>query len=306
MSSAINQSMGVREWSMLVLLSVLWGGSFFFVGVAVKELAPLTIVLVRVSLAAVTLWLIVFSMNIPRPGSVQAWRSLFTMGLLNNVIPFTLIVWGQTHIESGLASILNASLPMFTVIVAGLILPDERISLGKIIGVIIGLVGVIVMIGPSALGGLSSDVLAQLAIVLAAIVYSFAAVFGRRFKILGLHPITTAAGQVSASTMILLPVVLWIDKPLSQPMPGALVLSALIALAVGSTALAYILYFQLLSRAGATNLSLVTLLIPVSAIFLGFVFLDERLQLMHLLGMALIGLGLSAIDGRLWKKTRQV
>lgn len=287
---------------MLILLSILWGGSFFFIGIAVTELAPLTIVWFRVALAALTLWAVVFVAGIARPSDVRAWSALFTMGLLNNVLPFTLIVWSQTRIESGLASILNATLPMFTVLVAGLLLRDEQISTRKVAGVIVGLSGAIVMIGPAALGGLTSNVLAQLAIILAAIIYSFAAVFGRRFREFGLHPVATAAGQVTASALILLPVMLIVDQPLRQALPGASVLLALLALAVLSTAFAYILYFKLLSSAGATNLSLVTLLIPVSAIGLGYFFLDERLQLMHLLGMVLIAIGLSLIDGRLWQR----
>ncbi len=304
MQATINRTMGVRVWLSLLALSVLWGGSFFFVGVAVKELPPLTIVLTRVGLAAAVLWIIVFLFNIPRPNSLVQWRSLLVMGLLNNVVPFTLIVWGQTHIESGLASIINATTPLFGVLLAGLLLSDEQWDKLKLLGVGIGFLGTVAMIGPSALGGIGTDVLAQLAIVGAAISYGFASIFGRRFKTMGIHPTTTAAGQVTGSFLVLLPITFLIDQPLSLAMPSFAAWGSLIALAVVSTALAYILYFQILASAGATNLLLVTFLIPVSAILLGYLVLDERLAFNHFVGMCLIGVGLSAIDGRLWKRGR--
>ena len=296
--------MNLADWLMLIALSVLWGGSFFFVGIAVKELAPFTIVFIRLSLAALTLWIVILVVRIPVPGSISAWRALMIMGILNNVIPFSLIVWGQSHIESGLASIFNAMTPLFTVLVAGTFLADERISGMKIIGVLLGLCGAAVMVGSDALMGIGTDVLAQLAVMGAAVSYGFSTVFGRRLKSFALNPIALAAGQVTMSSLILAPVALLIDRPFSQAMPGLNIWAALIALAVFSTALAYILFFKVLTSAGATNVSLVTFLVPVSAIFLGFVFLDERLQLTHIAGMILIAAGLSAIDGRLWKNRK--
>ena len=287
---------------MLITLSVLWGGSFFFVGIAVKALTPLSIVFIRLSLAALTLWCVVLALKVPPPATLKAWLALLTMGVLNNVIPFSLIVWGQSHIESGLASIFNAMTPLFTVLVAGVLLVDERISRSKIAGVILGLAGATLMIGTDALSGFGTDVLAQLAVMAAAVSYGFAGVFGRRFKSLGLNPIAIAAGQVTMSSLILAPLAFFIEDPFTQPMPGIQVWAALVALAVLSTALAYILFFRILSSAGATNVSLVTFLVPVSAILLGFVFLGERLQLSHFAGMLLIALGLSAIDGRVWRK----
>ena len=293
--------MGIGIWLMLAGLSVLWGGSFFFVSVAVTALPPLTIVLIRVALAAMVLWSVVLFMRTPLPASLSAWQALLVMGILNNVIPFTLIVWGQTHIESGLASILNATTPLFGVVLAGLLLSDERFTRLKLLGVFFGFIGTVVMIGPSALQGLGVDTLAQLAIVGAALSYGLASVFGRRLKGMGISPVMAATGQVSLSTLLLLPLVLCVDQPLSLPMPAMNVWLAMIALAVFSTALAYILYFRILASAGASNLLLVTFLIPVSAIFLGYTFLHERLGMQHFLGMMLIGVGLSAIDGRLWR-----
>ncbi|MFK7859896.1 MAG: DMT family transporter [Granulosicoccus sp.] len=303
MTTTIRQSMNFQDWWRLIALSILWGGSFFFVGIAVKALTPLTIVLIRLSLAALMLWVVVRLLNVPLPATIKAWFALLVMGILNNVIPFSLIVWGQTHIESGLASIFNAMTPLFTVLVAGMLLVDERISRAKIIGVLLGISGAAVMVGADAIRGMSTDVLAQLAVMGAAVSYGFSTVWGRRFKTLGLNPIAVAAGQVTLSAVILAPLAFIIEKPLTQAMPGTQVWAALIALAVFSTALAYILFFRVLASAGATNVSLVTFLVPVSAILLGFVFLGERLELTHFAGMLLIALGLSAIDGRLWRKT---
>lgn len=298
--SAMNTSMSLHNWLMLLLLSVLWGGSFFFVGVAVTALPPLSIVLLRVAMAACVLWGVVIFLKVPLPGSRSAWLALLLMGLLNNVIPFSLIVWGQTHIESGLASILNATTPLFGVVLAGLLLSDERLTPLKVVGVLTGFIGTVWMIGPSALQGLGGDTLAQLAIMGAALSYGFASVFGRRFKRMQVEPVMAATGQVTLSSVILLPVVLLVDQPWTLAMPGMPVWFSLAAMAVFSTALAFILYFKVLASAGASNLLLVTFLIPVSAVLLGYFFLHERLDTQHFIGMGLIGLGLSAIDGRLW------
>ena len=291
---------------MLLTLSLLWGGSFFFVEVIISELPPLTVVFLRVVLAAIALWLFALVIGLRPPMTIGAWTAFLIMGLLNNVIPFTLIVWGQTHIASGLASILNATTPLFTVIVAGFLLVDERTTSMKLIGVIIGFIGVILMIGPSALSGLETDVLAQIAVLGAAVSYAFAGVFGRRIKAMGIDPVVTAAGQVTASSLVLAPAAIYIDRPFSLEIPGIEVITSIIGLAILSTAVAYILYFRILASAGATNLLLVTFLIPISAILLGSLVLGESLELIHYLGMALIGFGLSAIDGRLWRRKRRL
>lgn len=309
MTSSINTSMGMREWLMLITLSLLWGGSFFFVGVAVAELPPLTIVTLRVGLAAITLWIIVLFMGLSLPKSPNVWVAFLIMGLLNNVIPFSLIVWGQTHIASGLASVLNATTPLFGVIVVGLLLVDERATAMKLGGVVVGFLGVVMMIGIPSLDSVKQGtILAQIAILGAALSYAFASVFGRRFKAMGLKPIIIAAGQVTGSTALLAPVAFYVDGPLALLGPGSpsiIVWASILTLAVFSTALAYILYFKILASSGATNILLVTLLVPVSAIFLGLLFLNETLQWVNLAGMALIAIGLSAIDGRLWKRKSQ-
>lgn len=295
------------SWLLLVSLSVLWGGSFFFIGVAVTELPTFTVVVSRVVLAALILWLLMLASRRPMPGITTGpdrviWLSFFGMGLLNNAIPFSLIVWGQAHIASGVAAILNATTPLFTVLVAHALTQDERLSAAKMFGVVMGFIGVAIMIGGSALQSLGAAggvvVLAQLAILAGAVAYAFAGVFGRRFKTLGVSPMATATGQVTASSLIMVPMMLVIDQPWTLSMPSVNTLLALIGLAALSTSLAYILYFQLLERAGATNLLLVTFLIPISAIALGIGFLGEVLLPKHIIGMVMIGLGLTAIDGR--------
>ena len=301
MTSSINPSMGAREWTRLIVLSVLWGGSFFFVGVAVADLPPLTIVTLRVGIAAITLWGIALMMGLRPSKRGGDWVAFLKMGLLNNVIPFVLIVWGQTQIASGLASILNAATPLFTVIVAGLLLPDERLTPLKFIGVITGFIGVVVMIGLPAIGG-GGGWLAPVAIIAAALSYAFAGVYGRRFKTMAIHPIITAAGQVTASALVLMPIAIIVDGLPHMTAPSLETWAAVIGLAVLSTAIAYVLYFKILESAGATNLLLVTLLVPVSAILFGSLFLNESLERVHFVGMTLIALGLSAIDGRLWKR----
>ncbi|MEJ6633382.1 MAG: EamA family transporter [Oceanospirillaceae bacterium] len=303
MLAAVNTIMNRREWAMLVTLSVLWGGSFFFAEIALESLPPLTIVTLRVGLAAITLWLVVLALKLPIPNSPPIWIAFLTMGLLNNVLPFSLIVWGQSQISSGLAAILNATAPLFGVIVAGILLRDESATPLKITGVVIGFAGVIVMMDLSSIA--TSSLLAQLAILAAALSYACASVYGRRFKATGLNPILVAAGQVTGSTLLLLPIALWVDGNDPYANVPAQVWAAIISLAMFSTAAAYILYFKLLASAGATNILLVTLLVPVSAILLGWLFLEESLQTPHIIGMAMIALGLSAIDGRLWRRASE-
>ncbi len=291
--------MTARVWIWLLSLSVLWGGSFFFAKVALGELAPLSVVLGRVALAAIALNFVLaltvgslFQRKVP-------WRSFLAMGLLNNLVPFALIFWGQTQIASGLASILNATTPLFTMVVAHFLTRDERIDAIKLGALLIGIGGVAVLVGPDALVG-SHGVLGQLACLGAALSYAFAGVYGRRFKAMGVAPLDAAAGQVTASAMLILPIMLTVDQPWTLPaFPSATVWASLAGLALLSTALAYVLYFRILAAAGATNLLLVTFLIPVTAILLGASVLGEQLLPRHFAGMALIGLALVAIDGRL-------
>ncbi|MBL6951029.1 MAG: DMT family transporter [Alphaproteobacteria bacterium] len=297
--------MSPLEWGLLVTLSVLWGGSFFFNGIAVRELPTFTVVVVRVALAALILLVVMGITGQKLPWNYRLWVAFLVMGLLNNVVPFSLIVWGQSHIASGVASILNATTPLFTVVVAHVFTSDEKMTGGRLLGVLVGLAGVAMMIGGDALGTFGLDILAQLACLAAGISYAIAGVFGCQFQAMAITPLATATGQITASSIILLPIMLVADKPWTLAMPGIETLGALVGVAALSTALAYILYFRILATAGATNLLLVTFLIPVSAILLGVLVLHEVLLAKHFLGMAMIGLGLAAIDGRPWRLAKQ-
>ena len=296
MTKSINLQMSLWEWFLLIVLALVWGAAFFFSEVALEEVRPFTIVFARVSLAAVALWLVVLAAGLPLPRSAGLWGAFFAMGAINNVLPFSLIVWGQTAITGGLASILNASTPVFTVLLAHFFTRDERLTAGRLAGVLLGLAGVAVMIGPEALAGLGGSVAGQLAVIAAAICYGCAGVFGRRFA--SQPPLVTAAGQVTASSCLMLPLMLLVDRPWTLAMPGLETWGSLLAMALLGTALAYIIYFRILATAGATNILLVTLLVPVSAVLLGMIVLGERLETYQLPGMMLIGLGLLALDGR--------
>ncbi len=298
----VKSTMGAADWTLLVILSLLWGGSFFFIEVAVSAVPPLTLVTLRVGLAALVLWAVILGRGIPIPRESRVWLAFLGMGILGNAIPFTLIVWGQTEISSGLAAILNATTPLFTVLVASAFLADEKATPLRVTGVVIGFFGVIVMIGPDAVRGMGATVFAQLAILGSSLSYAFAAVFGRRFKRLGVAPLMTSAGQVTASALIMLPIAIVVDQPQNLPMPDVEIWASVLGLAVVSTALAYIIFFKLLASVGATNLLLVTFLIPITAIWLGITFLGEELLLIHIIGMGIIGLGLLAIDGRVLRR----
>ena len=306
----INQSMTTKDWALLLSLSLLWGGSFFLISLAVVELPPLTIVLLRVGIAAITLWTILLIGGYQIPKSLKLWRTFFILGLLNNVIPFSLIVWGQNHIGAGLAAIINATTPLFTILIAGVFLSDEHMTPQRVVGVLIGLLGVTVLIGPSSLQdlgpGMSLGTLAQLAIIGAAISYGCASVYGRRFKLKGVSPFTTAVGQVTTATIVLLPMAFLFERPDQLPNPSLQVWLSILCLGVFCTALGYSLFFRILSSSGATNVVLVTLLVPVSASFLSWLILGEQLHGRYFAGMAVIGLGLAAIDGRLWEKLKAV
>jgi drug/metabolite transporter (DMT)-like permease len=301
MAPTINRSMNLLEWVQLLCLSVLWGGSFFFTEIAIKELPPLTIVVLRVGLAAIILNVVIRGMGLQLPADRRIWIAFFGVGLLNNVIPFSLIASGQAHIASGLASVLNATAPLWTVVVAHFLTADEKMTGGRLVGVLLGLIGVVVMIGPEVLTGFGTTFLAQLTVLAAALFYALAGVLGRQFARMGVAPVLTATGQVTASTLMLLPAAVMVDRPWNLDVPSLQTWGALVGIAALSTALAYVLYFRLLATAGATNLLLVTFLIPVSAIALGSAVLAERLDPKHYSGMALIGLGLAALDGRLLK-----
>ena len=295
----IRSQMNGSDWVILGTLALIWGGAFFFIGVAVRHVQPLTYVWLRLTIAALGMWTFVKfrggSIGLPR----QVWGSMLVLALLNNAIPFALFGWGQTHIASGLASILNATTPIWGVVVAHFLTHDERMTPRKIAGVILGFGGVATMIGPSLLSNIGSNALAQLACVTAALMYALAAVWARRFRRLGISPLTVTTGQLTAGALIMFPVSMIVDRPWHHALPTLGAWGAIAALGLLCSAFAYVLYFRLIDHAGATNALLVTLLVPPVAILLGALFLDETLAPQDFIGLGLIALGLAAIDGRL-------
>lgn len=292
-------SMTGTAWAMMLALAAVWGGSFFFVEVALTEERPLTIVLHRVVWAVPVLGAVLWWKGLALPRDPRVWGAYLVMGLLNNAIPFTLIVWGQVHLEGGLASVLNGMTAMFGAVVAGLLLADERLTAGKVAGALLGLAGVAVIIGPEALRGLDLRDLAQLAILGAALSYAVAGVWGK-VALRGIAVEVNAFGMLAGSTALMIPLVLIFE---GVPSFGysAPVWASLLGIAWLATALAYLLYFGILVRAGAANLMLVTLLIPPFAVALGAAFLGERLPPAAYAGFALIALGLAVTDGRLFR-----
>jgi drug/metabolite transporter (DMT)-like permease len=295
----IRTMMNRSDWLTLIAMAVIWGAAFLFIRIAVQEVAPLTYVWLRLTMAAVAMWLFLWwrgeSAGLPRP----VWGAIFVLALFNNAIPFVLFGWGQTHIASGLAAILNATTPIWGVVVAHLFTGDEKLTGRKLAGVALGFAGVTVMIGPALLGSLGTNLLAQLACVAAALCYAFAGVWARRFRVMGLSPISVTTGQLTAGALMMTPIALLIDRPWLDAMPSLKAIGALAALAIVCSAFAYILYFRLIDRAGATNALLVTLLVPPVAIFLGSLVLHEVIEPRDFAGLGLIALGLASIDGRL-------
>jgi drug/metabolite transporter (DMT)-like permease len=299
---AISSSMGAAEWGMLILLGAIWGGSFFFARIAVAEIPPLTLVLLRVAIAGAALHLYLLARGPSFALAFPYWRLFVALGITNNVIPFSLIFLGQTELGAGIASVLNATTPFWTIIIANAVTIDEKVSWNKIAGVLSGIAGTAVMIGPGLIAGLGGPVWAKFALVGASISYAVALMIARRLR--GVAPTIVATGQLTVSTIVMLPLALLANGALGLYGTSGHVWAAVLGLALLSTAFAYLLYFTIVARAGATNASLVTLIVPVSAILLGALFLEERLELFEFAGMALIAIGLLTIDGRLLPRRR--
>lgn len=290
-----------RTWLMLVALSILWGGSFFFVAVALRDFPAFTIVLARVALAALVLAAACRALGLALPSGRAAWVACAGMGLLNNAIPFTLIVLAQGLIPSGLAAVVNAATPVFGLLVAAALTADERLTANRLGGAVLGLAGVAVLAGPAAFtapaefGGILLGLGACLS-------YGLTGVWSVRIGAAGLPPLSAATGQCVASSLMMLPLVLLVDRPWALAPPGWESVAALFGLGLLATALAYALFFAILAQAGGTNTMLVTLLLPVTALLLGTLVLGEDLAPRHLAGMAVIGAGLLVIDGRVLRR----
>jgi drug/metabolite transporter (DMT)-like permease len=291
-----NPTMRLTEWLLLVVLSVLWGGAFFFVGVIGTTLPPFTVVLGRNGLAALVLLAYMRLRGGHIPTSLRLWGAFLVMGALTSLIPHSLIVWGQRHIASGLAAILVSTTPLFSVILTHFLTDEERMTSSRVAGVLLGLVGVIVLIGPEALWGVGHHGLAQLAVLGAALAYACSGVYGRRFA--ALSPVVAAAGQITGTTALVLPLALAVEQPWTFH-PTLVTWGAMLGLALVSTAAAGLLFFHILAVSGTTNVMLVNFLVPISAVLLGSLVLGEQLNWTIFAGMALVFMGLATIDGRL-------
>jgi drug/metabolite transporter (DMT)-like permease len=300
MTQAIVQKrLSLRGYALMAFLALIWGGSFTANHLALASVPVATTVAARVGGAALVLWAYIALARLPVPLTGRFLVTSLVLGLGNNILPFTLIVWGQTHVPSGLAGILNASTALFSVLVAAAVFPDERLTPNRLIGVILGLAGVAAIIGPAALTHLDLTSLGQLAILGAGLAYAFSAAFGRR-RLVGIRPEVGAAGMLTAAALIMLPAALLLDGP--PGLPPASALAALAYLAILSSALAYRIYYTVLAEAGAGNLSLVTLFVAPVAVFFGWAALGEALPPSAFAGLAFLTLGMILIDGRLTRR----
>jgi len=288
--------MSRSQWLLLLALSVLWGGSFFFVGIAVRELPPLTIVLARVALAALLLMPFVVMLGFRLPRRWHDWMPFVVMSLLNNVAPFVLFTAGQKWVASGLASVLNATTPLFALLVAR-VFAGDALRANKLVGVLVGIAGVAVLMGPDALSHTQSSTFGMLLCLAAALSYGFAALWGRRLR--DQPPLLAACCQLMASSVVLAVLAAAIDQPWALPRPSGTAVLALVGMAALSTALAYVIFFRILTVSGATNVMLVTLLIPVTGLALGVLVLGEEVHGWQIAGALILASGLLVIDGRL-------
>lgn len=292
-----SQRIAGTDWLMLMALSLVWGGSFLFYRVLAFQLPPLSTVIGRTAIGAAGLLLVsAVAGGNPVPPR-RTWGRFALLGLINGALPFTAFAWAEHRVGGGTASILNAMTPIFTVMVTGLLLRTEPVTPSRVGGIACGFLGVGVLVGPSAL--LGQDVFGQFACLGAALCYAFGVPFAR--TITGAAPLQMAVGQLVAASVLLLPVWLWFDRPWSLPAPSAAGWASLLGIGLLSTSIAYIMFFRLLGRIGATNLVLVTFMIPVSALALGALLSGEQLTTAALVGMAVITAGLACIDGRVWR-----
>ncbi|WP_233255938.1 DMT family transporter [Falsiroseomonas bella] len=288
-----------QQWGLLLALSLVWGASFYFVAIALTGFPPFTIVLARVGIAAAALLLACRLLGLALPRGREAWMACAGMGLLNNALPFVLIVTAQLFIPSVLAAVVNAATPVFAVLCAHWLTTDEKLTPNRLAGTLTGLLGVAILAGPAVFAAGHGAELLGIALALGACLsYGLSGVWSRRVKRAGLAPLPTAAGQCLSSTLMLLPLVLIFDQPWTFAAPPASAVLALVGFGLFSTALAYWMFYALIARAGATNAMLVTLLVPVTALLLGTQMLGETLAPRHFAGMAVIALGLLLIDGR--------
>jgi drug/metabolite transporter (DMT)-like permease len=294
-----NQTISPRAWIDLILLALAWGAIFLVIEFALQELTPLWAVFHRICWAAGLLWIIVHGRGERMPFTLGVWGAFIVMGALNNAIPFSLITWGQTSIESGLTSILNGATAFFGIIVAATFLADERLTPARVLGVLIGMAGVAVIVGWRSLLEFDPRAMGQIAVLGACISYAFAGVWARSYM-KGLTPTQSATGMLTGSTLLMLPIA-WIAEGAPDLSLSLTSIAAIVYMSLIGTVAAYLLYYRILAAAGSGNLMLVTIMMPPISIFLGWAVLDERLAPSAFIGCGLIALGLIILDGRAWR-----
>lgn len=304
-SMSVRPHINVRDWGLIAILSLLWGGTFLLIEIGLKSFPPVTLVFIRMGFAVPPLLLATWLSGERLPQDFKSWRMLTAVGMLNGGLPFMLFFWGQQYLDSGYASILNATTPLWGVLVAHFMTQDEKATPARIAGVLLGMAGIVIMVGASLGKGMSQSFIAQLACLVSTLFYSFAAVYGRRLSQAKMSPMVIATGQTAMAALFLLPAMLVIDQPWTLPPPRLDAVLAGAAIAVLSTALAYVFYFRLIDSAGASNAQLVAFIMPVVAVFLGVAVLGERLSERQLAGSLVIALGLAVIDGRLLPRSQK-
>ncbi len=281
-----------QELALLLALSTLWGASYSFIKVGVETIPPVTLIAARTLIAGLILVAIIRWRGLSLPGDAITWRRFLFQACLNSVVPFTLIAWAQQTTDAALATILNSTSPIFAFLLTALVTRHEAVTGRKLFGVGAGLVGICLIVGVQALGGLGRELWAQLAIVAATVCYAGAAIFGRSFK--GLDPMMPAAGSMICGAAILIPASLVAERPWTMA-PSMESILALLALSVFSTALAFVIYFRLVQTLGSVGTTAQAYLRVPIGVAIGVVFLGESLSSTGLIGLVCVIAGVAAM-----------
>lgn len=287
----------MRNFLLLLFLASLWGPSFLFIKVAVEDIPPLTLVVGRAGIAAVVLYTVLRMQgrNLPKFGLV--WKHFVVMAFVQHAVPFTLFNWGEQHISSALAAILNGTTPLFTIILAHLLVQDDRMNPAKVMGVFVGFGGLLLLIGPSLFNGVQVTTWGLVAVTIAAASYGVAIVYSR-LNLRGQPPLVAPAAQLTLAALIMLPLSLFLERPFSLPTPSWAALGSLFSLATLGTALAFVVYYYLIERVSATYVSMVTYMVPVIGLVLGVIVLNEQLRWNAYVGCILILIGVMIVNGK--------
>jgi len=292
--------MPIRYWALIIMLGAIWGCSFLFNAVLIREISPLWVSAGRVTIGAVICWAFFFAMRRKAPSDWRIYAQLVVLGILNYAIPFALFPWSEEHLASGIVGVINGMTPMTTVIVSQLWPGGEKASWNKIVGVLVGLAGAVILASPALAQGVSGQALAYLAALGATLCYALTLNYARRFK--AVDSTVVASSSLTAAALIMIPVALLFSGV--PVITKTETWASLFGIGVFSTSFSFLLVYWLLPKVGATNLSLNTFITPISAIILGVLILHESFLPVHVIGIVVIFLGLVFIDGRLVKRLR--